>query len=737
MSTRRGYAPFLAGVVVLIGAGAFFSIPSIRGWRVWGPFASVQRVASDHPTQRAVVARPATPAVAAPDSSAASPHRTPDATVRTPAHAPAHTPHPFAWSPSDRQKLRDVLYVAGKANRPADAIKAIETWDLSHPNDAEFIRELARLLARNGRPEEAFARYRQLLWIEPDTGVRAEYAAALLARQQYDSAAASYRLLVAGDSLDGTYHLGLARALAWGNHPREAEPELRWLVIRSPDDTVLATMLRVARASFEPSAADARRWVAEDTTYEPYRVALARASAREHLWSESFAQFDTLIERHPSLDRMREAAGVHATAGDSVGDARLLSRAHAMAPGDTALRHAYAEALAWCGDRGAAIAQYDTLLMNGARSDLLIARGRLHEWNGEGAQAERDLAAAAWLQPSPSSWAALGDLYRWTGDRPHAREAYSRALDLHAGDSAAVAGLQAIALAEHREAYALLSHDLGWRSFASSLSDNAGFDLRAGGLGGGVAFGDHTAFTFNADGRHLAGASGWSGDAGLVEYFHRFRLSGDGGMAHYAGAGEFGFGGVSAAGPWRGLWTSVGASTGPAYQVLMSTRTLRYWSGNAAVTVPVRPFAITAGVDQMWLTDGNARTFVQFGAKYPWRYGFSAVYSGGLVGFDHASSLYWDPRRFMSHAVGIEFARQRETGLSLSARVLPGVGSSDEMFSDRIDQANRSTAQLSTGFAAEYRRQWWALSIDGDYARGVRESGYHAARASAAVRIIP
>lgn len=733
MSTRRGYAPFLAGVVVLIAAGAYFSIPSIRGWRIWGPFAA-QRVASDVPT-RVSEPRPAVPTV----PNLAAPTAAPDSTPKAHAHAAGDHAAVAApkWTASDRQKLRDLLYLAGKANKPLDAIAAIEKWDVAHPSDPEFIRELARLLARSGRDQDAFKRYRDLLALQPDTSVRAEFAAALLARAQYDSAAAEYRILVDGDSLDGNYHLGLARALAWGSHPREAEPELHWLVVRSPDDTTLATMLRVARNAYDPSSAEASRWVAEDSTYEPYRLALARAASRERRWPLAFAEFDTLIVANPGIDRIREAAGVHATANDSTGDARLLGRAVAMLPRDYALRRSYAEALSWSGDRGGAIAQYDTLIATGATADLLIARGRLHEWNGNGALAERDLAAAAWLRPSAQSWSALGDLYRWVGDRPHAREAYGRALDLHADDSAAVAGLKDIALAEHREAYAVLSHDLGWRGFGSTLSDNAGFDLRAAGLGGGVALSDHTAITFAADDRRLGAVDGFSAGAGLVNYFHRVKLATDGGVSHYGSQGDFGFGSASVAGPWRGLWTSVSGSTGPAYQMLMSLHTLRYWNGAASVTVPVRPFAITAGVDQLWLSDGNTRTSLQLGAKYPWKYGFSAIYSGGVIGFDHMSSDYWDPRRFMSHALGVEFARVHDSGFSFSARVLPGIGSSPAVFSDAADQANHGMTQLQSGFAAEYRKKWWALSVDGDYARGVRENGYHAARASAALKIIP
>jgi hypothetical protein len=53
------------------------------------------------------------------------------------------------------------------------------------------------------------------------------------------------------------------------------------------------------------------------------------------------------------------------------------------------------------------------------------------------------------------------------------------------------------------------------------------------------------------------------------------------------------------------------------------------------------------------------------------------------------------------------------------------------------DSSSRNAAQLSSGLALAYRRRWWSLTVDGDYAQGVRDSGYHSARASARLRITP
>lgn len=635
--------------------------------------------------------------------------------------------------------MRDRVYLAGKQDRPAEAIATLEHFEAKHPSDPEATRELARLLVRNGRADEGLERYRQLLAASPDTATRAEYAAALLALQRYDSAAANYQILIEGDSANVEAHLGLARALAWSSHPREAEPELHWVVQRRPSDSTLVAMLRLSRNAYDPSSAEARQWVAEDPMYARYRLQLARALVREGHPELAMVQFDSVIAADASapLPLVREAAGTHATAGDSLGNARLLGRAVALSPGDHSLRQSYAEALAWAGDRKNATKQYDTLLAKNPTPELLIARGQLHELLGNGDAAERDLTQAAAMRPSPEAWVMLGDMYRWRGDAPHARAAYERADMIHPGDAAAAAGLEQLELAQRRQAAALLAQDVGVFTTSSYLGDNAGFGLYSAGLANGVAIGTRTAFTVGADVRRLGDVYGQSAEIGLVNHVGRYRLAGGGGVMRYDQLGSFGYGALSAAGPWHRLWTSFELRAGPTYQWLMSASRLTYTGANGALTLPLGHAAVSIGLDQMWLSDGNARTSMQFGARYPLAFGLTALYSGGMIGFNRASDLYWDPRRFTSHAVGLEFSTQRETGLSFSARILPGIGLASEMFSDRAELADQHAAQLMSGFALDYRRRWWGLTLDGDYADGVRQSGYQSARASLRLRITP
>ena len=165
MPARKRYALLVVTLAVAAVAGAGLSMPSVRGWRVWGPLAHRAKRSPDSTVRR--VARTAAPERAV----IVAPIPAPAGTTATgPSPAPARKAP--VWKPSERQQLRDKLYLAGKANRPADAIAALEAWDAKHPRDPEALRELSRLLVRNGRVPEGLARYRELLMASPDSGAR-------------------------------------------------------------------------------------------------------------------------------------------------------------------------------------------------------------------------------------------------------------------------------------------------------------------------------------------------------------------------------------------------------------------------------------------------------------------------------------------------------------------------------------------------------------------------------------
>jgi predicted Zn-dependent protease len=277
-----------------------------------------------------------------------------------PAAAAPPAPAPPPWRPAPAQALRDTVYLLTQANRDPEAAALLDRWIARHPADTSALRESARLLIRTGRTDEGLARYRALLAQDSSEATRAEYAGALLAAGRYDDAAVEYRRFLAADPTNPDYRLSLGRALAWGGHPPEAAAELAQLPV--PRDTASERLLHAVRRDDEPSAAEAAAWVREQPGDQDYRLALARALVREGHADLARAQYDTLLMRGPSLALIREAAGVYATAHDSVGAARLLGEAVALAPSDTLLRRDYARALAWSGDRPGAIREYSILV---------------------------------------------------------------------------------------------------------------------------------------------------------------------------------------------------------------------------------------------------------------------------------------------------------------------------------------------------------------------------------------
>ena len=609
------------------------------------------------------------------------------------------------------------------------------------------------------------------------TVVRAELAGVLLQSGRYAEAAREFRQLLARNPDSFEYRLGLARALAWGNRPREAERELSILAARRPASAVVDTLLRAAREAFEPRATEAAEWVASDPLHAPYRLALARALARERLPRLAIVHFDTLLMRAGPTsepDRrmlLREIADVYEAARDWTGGAARLREELALAPADTALRHDLAALLAGGRRYGDAGAQYDTLLAVVPAAAIYLERARVRLALGDPRAAESDLTASLGVEPSAGAYLMLADLYRDRGDH-RAAEAMYRAGRARATDSEEQAIALALAqLAREQRPAALaptVGRDPGWHLSEQAAADNAGVAYSALELGRTLVVAPRTSLTIGALYRQLAerasgrsfDASGYGGRGGVSYELARgvllARAAVEGGFIQHPLVGTLAERSASVA-AWVGAWElAVESSRLPAYPTLFTTASLRPPGGgppimeqNAAATLagPLGPLDLGVSWQRSRLSDGNERLTVQGYGRVPLAPNLFALYSGTAISFDERSALYWDPERYVGQGAGIEYAVRRTRGLSLAARLLPGFAWSTEapLIAPsavlgappvRGPLEERSAFQLGGSGDLAYRSDRWEVSGALGYGRG-RTGDYQRVSASLAARLLP
>ena len=609
--------------------------------------------------------------------------------------------------------------------------------------------------------------------------IRAELAAVLLQSGRYAEAAREYRLLLQREPRNRLYRLNLARALAWGNEHEEAERLLTDLHGEQPGDASIAALLRSTRDAFEPSAARASVWVGEDPSYAPYRLALARALARERLLGLAAAQYDTLIARPgygtvPSPGTLRvELAAVYASSGDRVRAASVLRDLLAVSPGDTAVRHALAVQLADANDPSASLAQYDTLVRTAPTGALFVERARVHLQLHDESAARADLASGLAIAPSRSGYALLADLHRKHGKYAEARTALLAALA--ARDTADMSRASVVAalgsLAREARPGVLaptIGDDPGWLLDLESASDNLGVwygeisARRAAVVPGGLVV------AVGAEARSLRERSGGerfetqgvganvgvSREASIGRIFAR--VGGRVGALQHSGIGTLREWELSGAG-WVNAWElALTASERAAYQSLFTTTALvdpvagpsPIMERSTAATLggPIGPADVALTVERSRLSDGNTRVTFQAYSRYRLAEHLFAVYAASTQQFAERSARYWDPTRYVANGAGVELATRRPTGFSFAARVIPGIAVSNELVSvsDTLapapalpdENVRRSAMQLTAGGDASYRTNAFDAGASLAYGRG-RAGDYQRLGASVWIRWAP
>ena len=135
-----------------------------------------------------------------------------------------------------------------------------------------------------------------------------------------------------------------------------------------------------------------------------------------------------------------------------------------------------ARLLSYTRQREEAIRLYTELLSTRpANSDLLLARGRTLAWEGRWSESEADLRAVTTPLPQyGDAWAALGDLYLWSGRPADAIQAYTRWVSVQPNEPAAyLARSKAYRSLEQRsEPQATQPGNLRWLAHAGDTYSN-------------------------------------------------------------------------------------------------------------------------------------------------------------------------------------------------------------------------------------------------------------------------
>ena len=594
--------------------------------------------------------------------------------------------------------------------------------------------------------------------------VRAELAAALLQSKKYTEAAREYRTLLARDSDNFEYRLGLARALAWGGHPRDAERELRVLQAKRVQVATIDTLLRAVREAMEPRAGEAMAWVAERPAYGPYRLALARAFAREHLDRLSGAQYDTLItgasigELPPPLVLRREQIDMYLEARDVSAGAASIRALLAATPADTESRHRLAVLLTDGRWRTEGRAQYDTLIATAPTAGLFTERGELRLETADTSGAESDMAAALSRGGTATAYLTLGNLYRARGDNAPARTMYHLALaaltDQPEERLSVKAELAEMAREERPAEFApSVGDDPGWGVRSDGVGDNLGVYYAGSTLSGAVPLGDNVRVGAAALHQYLGERSdqrsinltavGAEASISAKAAYGSFLLGADvdAGELHLPGGRSIPIGSATVA-TWVNAWEMAFSELeGPAYPTLLTTTSVQPLTGAVdAITEqsatgmlggPVGRADVAVSAQQTRLSDGNRRTTLQGYARYPLMPGTSIVYSGTRLTFADRSTRYWDPISYDAHAIGLELGSQSYRGFSAVVRALPGLAwTRDVPMNVSAINAPRNRAprpppfvdtrafQLTTGGELTWRDPQWEGTAGVTYGQG-------------------
>jgi tetratricopeptide (TPR) repeat protein len=617
----------------------------------------------------------------------------------------------LATQPDDPDILRELAVVLTRLER-YDEAEEIYVRLRATSDDPRPTLQLARLRRDRGQPERSLDLYRDLLDLRPDDrGLLREYAQALTWSEQYAEAAEVYRRLLSDDPSAHDVRLEYAKVLYWDGRQVEAMAALAAL----PDDSPQATEAAELRSTLEQELASTE---APDTPLERARRAVVQQD-----FDEAARLYGALLAQHPNDPELwlEWANFLQYQQQDMVGARDALSRLATLRD------------LTW---------------------DERFRHTQLHVWTGEEAQARTMLLGLLHEDSTNSAgWALLGDLYRFDDARLRSRRAYRTAFALDPQNVRALEGRrelerQATQLVRSRE-----RPSAGPECFY--FRDSDGFERLD--IGARATFQlNNTVVVARAgyrmlDGTALAGTPGTEkGPYFQLEFAHWWRLgtirtSVTAGLEQLDAFGtEPTFAAKLALPDASGTAVEIAYEHGPAFH-----RTVTLESVLAIVRSDHMQASIFRQFGSGWSFAGlGGVTSLRGGGTDTWRFNafatlrrqiaapFSIALTSQALAFSSAAPvlqsrrLYWDPSTFWAAGLQIEARTRSVSDWELYGRVTPGVG----LVRERVASGFEFVPQLSTEAGAAYESRRIAFSAGLAYLRG-REGAYNSFGANVSLGI--
>ncbi|HEX6315540.1 MAG TPA: hypothetical protein VFZ73_11800 [Gemmatimonadaceae bacterium] len=443
----------------------------------------------------------------------------------------------------------------------------------------------------------------------------------------------------------------------------------------------------------------------------------------------------------------RDSAFVMVSSGRLSAAIAVLDAWMQQNPTDTAVGLDLARLKARAGDWQGSIAQYSALIEQYRSAPFLFERGQTYLWSGDSERGEADLLASEALSAHAATERQLGDLYRWRGDFAQAARWYRLAARSAPGDTSVINStilLDRALEARLRVPGELSGGDAGSR--AEVITDNAGFEVYSLRVGQAVRLPAASTTVMSVSGelrsttRSASGAgerlTAWGVDVSLASRLGASKFAASVGRLDHGALNPVIRGFVSAdvfvgATRVRASWRR-----SPAYETLWAPRMFGIagtpsttWSTQGSVSWPLGSSELYAMGEFLSVSDDNTRRAFQLAGRRRLAGPFSLLYAGSLMAYERQTALYYSPARYLSQALGLEWARYRDQGLSFALRASPGYAWMREP-AGIADSTTRdlSAFQFTSGFELGYRREAWDLLLATGLSAG-REGGYRSQNA--------